>query len=207
VALEVEAHRESGALVPLAGNPGVAFELKPGEKVTYRLQIEEETAGAWVRVKEQVAEHASPVVAVSGATECVTGDQLRTAARELAYPMRDPWFAGDISEMRGDLIVLVNTSEQPVTASLCYSAGNLYSVPDPTRGTSELTPVCSASFDVLIPPFGTRQFPVAREGNTHFSLKTKGPAIVLQMLRPLDTNVRIYAVDSTIKFGGEVPGK
>jgi len=207
VAVEVEGHRESGALVPLIGNPGVALELKAGEKSTYRLQIEEETTGAWVQVRELVPEHLSPVVAVSGATECVVGDRLRTAAREVAYPMRDPWFAGDISEMRGNVVVLVNTSEQSVRASLCYSAGNLYSVPDASRGTSELTPVCSVAFDVLIPPFGTRQFPVARENTTHFSLKTKGAAIVLQMLKPLETGVRIYAVDSTIKFGGEVPGK
>jgi hypothetical protein len=39
-----------------------------------------------------------------------------------------------------------------------------------------------------------------RDGNSHFSLKTEGNAIVLQMLRPLATGVKIYTVDSTIKF-------
>jgi hypothetical protein len=44
---------------------------------------------------------------------------------------------------------------------------------------------------------------VEHEGNSHFSMKTQGDAIVLQMLRPLETGVKIYSVDSTIKFGGE----
>jgi hypothetical protein len=51
-----------------------------------------------------------------------------------------------------------------------------------------------------MPPFGARQFPVARDGNSYFSLKTDGSAIVLQMLHPLATGVKIYTVDSTIKF-------
>lgn len=34
-------------------------------------------------------------------------------------------------------------------------------------------------------------------------MKTRGDALVLQMLRPLGTGVRIYSVDSTIKFEGE----
>jgi hypothetical protein len=41
---------------------------------------------------------------------------------------------------------------------------------------------------------------VTREGNSNFSLKTEGTAVVLQMLRPLATGVKIYSVDSTIKF-------
>jgi hypothetical protein len=86
---------------------------------------------------------------------------------------------------------------------LCYSAGNLYSRPSDARATAELTPICSASFDVQIPPFASRQFPVEHEGNSHFSMNTQGEAIVLQMLRPLETGVKIYSVDSTIKFGGE----
>jgi hypothetical protein len=46
---------------------------------------------------------------------------------------------------------------------------------------------------------------VEREGNSYFSLKTRGDSVVLQMLRPASEGVRIYIVDSTIKFGGEVP--
>ena len=44
-----------------------------------------------------------------------------------------------------------------------------------------------------------------REGSSYFSMKTWGDSIVLQMLRPAKEGVRLYTVDSTIKFGGEVP--
>jgi hypothetical protein len=105
------------------------------------------------------------------------------------------------------VISFINTSERAAKAAACYSAGGLYSVPE--RGT-ELLPVCSAAFEVQIPPFGSREFPVERDGSSHFSLKTVGDAIVLEMLRPVEANVRVYEVDSSIKFGEEVaanPGK
>ena len=68
--------------------------------------------------------------------------------------------------------------------------------------TSWASATCASTL-VRIPPFASRQFPVEHEGNSHFSMKTQGDAIVLQMLRPLETGVKIYSVDSTIKFGGE----
>jgi hypothetical protein len=58
---------------------------------------------------------------------------------------------------------------------------------------------------VQIPPFGARELPVTRDGSPHFSLKTQGAAIVLEMLRPVEVDVKIYWVDSTIRFGSEVP--
>jgi hypothetical protein len=196
VTVEVEAHRATGALVPLVGHPGVVFSLHPGESVSHRLEIQEETGDAWVKVREQVpSSRLWPVVAVSGTSECAINNQLRTTAREVAYPTRNPWFSDDVSEIPSNVISVVNTSERAAKVSLCYSAGNLYSVPGKT-----LAPICSQSFEVQIPPFGARQFPVARDGNSYFSLKTDGNAIVLQMLHPLATGVKIYTVDSTIKF-------
>ena len=204
VTLDLESHRASGALVPLADHPQVGVSLAPGERASYRLQIDEETGSAWVRVREKIPEpQLSPVVAISGHTECVGDNNLKTTAREVAFPSRNPWFSSEVEELHGNVISLVNTSERPARASLCYSAGNLYSLPSRTHSTAELTPICSSSFDVQIPPFGARQFPVEREGNSAFSMKTQGDAIVLQMLRPLDTKVKIYSVDSSIKFGGE----
>ena len=97
-------------------------------------------------------------------------------------------------------IALVNTSERAAKASLCYSVGNLYWTPG---SQAQLSPICSHAFEVQIPPFGTRQFPVEHERSSYFSMKTDGDAIVLQMLRPLQSGVKIYSVDSTIKFGGE----
>ena len=104
------------------------------------------------------------------------------------------------------MISVVNTSERAAQASLCYSAGNLYSVPTAAHPTPELKLVCSKAFEVLIPPYAARQFPVQRDDNTHFGIKTMGDAIVLQMLRPVATGVKVYSVDSTVKFGGEFAG-
>ncbi len=196
VTVEVEAHRATGALVPLVGHPGVVFNLNPGQSISHRLEIQEETGDAWVKVREQVpSQRLWPVVAVSGTSECAIHNQLRTTAREVAYPTRNPWFSDDVSEIPSNVISVVNTSERAAKVSLCYSAGNLYSVPG-----KSLAPICSQSFEVQMPPFGARQFPVARDGNSYFSLKTDGSAIVLQMLHPLATGVKIYTVDSTIKF-------
>ncbi len=105
---------------------------------------------------------------------------------------------------RDGLISLINTTGRTAQASVCYSSGSLYSVPLDGHAP-ELIPVCSSELDVQIPPFGSRQFAIGHEGNTHFSLKTRGDAIVLQMLRPADSRLKLCTVDSTIKFGSEEP--
>lgn len=206
VILEVEGHRSGGALVPLAGHPSLTMRLNAAERVSYKLQMDEETTSAWAKVREIVpSPRLTPVVAVSGTTECVIGDRLRSTAREPAYPTRNPWFSGNVSEIPSEEILVINTSERAARAWLCYSAGNLYAVPSETRPTTQLTPLCSSEAVVQIPPFGTRQFPIQRDRSTYFSLKTEGNGIVLQMLRPLDATVRMYTVDSTITFGHEAP--
>jgi hypothetical protein len=205
VILEVEGHRSGGALVPLIGHPSLTVRLKPAERVSYKLQTDEETTGAWTKVREIVpSPQLTPAVAVSGTTECVIGDQLRSTTREPAYPIRNPWFAGNVSEIPSEEILVINTSERAATVWLCYSAGNLYAVPSETR-PAQLTQLCSSEATVQIPPFGTRQFPVQRDHNSYFSLKTEGNGIVLQMLHPLDATVRLYKVDSTITFGHDEP--
>ena len=206
VMVDVEAHKASGALAPIAGHPAIGVRLGPRERSSYKPQIDEETESAWVKVRERVPSPGlSPVLAVSGATECVIGDQLRSVGRDVVYPTRSPWFAGDVVQLSGALVSMINTTERAVTASICYSSGSLYSNPGSTPANSELMPVCSEAFDVQIAPFGAREFPVAHEGSTHFSLKTQGAAIVLAMLRPVGASIRMYKVDSTIHFGGEVP--
>jgi hypothetical protein len=204
VAADVEAHKPAGALAPLAGHAANIVRLNPGERASYKPEIDEETESGWVKVRERVpAPKLSPVLAVSGVTECVVGYELKSVGREVVYPTRNPWFSGDVAELSGALVSVINTSERAATASLCYSAGSLFFLPGSTP-PAELAPVCSAAFDVQIPPFGAREFPVAHGGSTHFSLKTKGAAIVLEMLRPLGETIRMYKVDSTIHFGGEV---
>jgi hypothetical protein len=81
--------------------------------------------------------------------------------RDVAFPTRNPWFSSDSEQLRDGVIALINTTERAARASACYSSGSLYSVPG-----ASLQPVCSTSFDVQVPPFGTREFPVSREGST-----------------------------------------
>lgn len=208
VVVEVEAHKASGALVPVVDHPEIAVRLTPRERSSYKLQIDERTESAWVKVRERVpSPRLSPVVAVSGATECVLGDQLRTVGRGVVYPTRNPWFSGDVTDLTGGLLSLINTSEQAVKASACYSSGGLFSAPTGPHASAELMPICNTAFEVQIPPFGAREFPVSRDGSSHFSLKTQGAAIVLEMLRPLEASLRMYRVDSTIEFGSEVPAE
>jgi len=204
VAVEIEAHQGSGALVPLEGLSGKAVHLDPGQQSSYQLQMEEATTTGWVKVRELLSSpDASTSVAVSGTTECHDSNELRIASRAAAYPSRDPWFSGNIAEMPGEVILMVNTSARPARAHACYSAGNLYSVPN-VSPPGELRRICSDTVDVQIPPFGSREFPVEREGNVHFALRTEGESIVLQGLCALDAALKIYAVDSTITFGEEV---
>jgi hypothetical protein len=218
VTVEIEAHRAGGGLVGLAGLNEMVLHLNPGERSSHRLEIGDEAGQGWLKVRERVpGPKFSPVIAVSGMSECVVDNQLWSTPRQLSYPTRNPWFAsdvfagdvfaGDVEEMQGNVISLVNTSERAAQATLCYSAGNLYSVPTAAHPTPELTPVCSSAFDVQIPPYAARQFPLRRDGSSHFSIKTQGEAIVLQMLRPLATGVKVYSVDSTVKFGGEFADK
>lgn len=202
--IEVEAHRSTGGLVALRGHPAVRVDLQPLERLSFQLAIERKIETGWVKVRERIADGGSPVVALQGKTECVSGDQLLSVIREAAFPTASPWFSGTVAELGESEISLINTTAAAVTATGCYSSGSLFSTPG--SGTAgELTPVCSESFHVQVPPFGTRRFPVRREGNSHFSVRTQGRAIVLEMLRPMDAAVRLYKVDSSIQFGSEVP--
>jgi hypothetical protein len=179
--------------------------LSAGGRAEYRLELRKETSGAWVRVREKIPSPLlSPVLAVSGATECLAADELDTTVRDVAWPVRNPWFNGDVSQGDDGMVALINASERPARVWGCYSNGVLYSVPGEGR-PGELTPLCSETIDELVPPFGSRQFAVVRGGNSHFALTTRGDAIVLQMLRPAGTGARVYRVDSTITFGEEVP--
>jgi hypothetical protein len=206
--VELEAHRAGGGLVELAGLKDMVLHLNPGEHVSHRLEIGDESGQGWVKVRERIPlPKMSPVIAVSGLSECTVDNQLRSTPRDLSYPTRSPWFSGDVKELHEHVISMVNTSERAAQASLCYSEGNLYSVPAVAPATQQLALVCSKAFEVLVPPYASRQFPVQRDDSTQFSIKTQGDAIVLQMLRPVATGVKVYTVDSSVKFGGEFADK
>ena len=208
VAAEVEAHKSSGALSPLVGHPGIQVRLNAGEHAEFKLQLPEETTGAWVRVREKVpSPDLAPVLAVSGTTECRAAADLYTTVRDVAWPTRNPWFSAGVNSGDDGILALINTSERPVRVWGCYSSGVLYSVPRNDRPATELTPLCSETIQEMVPPFASRQYPVVHGGNSLTSLITRGDAIVLQMLRPAEANLNVYRVDSTITFGKEVPGR
>ena len=95
VAAEVEAHKSSGALAPLVGHIGIQVRLLPGEHAEYKLQMPEESIGAWVRVRERVpAAQLSPVLTVSGATVCLAKDDMHTTVRDVAWPVVTPGSPG-----------------------------------------------------------------------------------------------------------------
>ena len=132
----------------------------------------------------------------------VANQKARTGAEGgcLADLLSDPSITRGMRH--GEVISLINTSERTAFASACYWSGSFYMVPSEKRPAVE-QPLCSTVDDVQIPPFGSRQFPVERGGNSRFSLRTRGDAIVLQMLRLSEPAVKLYSVDSTITFGSE----
>ena len=116
VTVEVEAHREGGGLVGLADLSPATLHLDPGERSTHRLEIADESGQGWLKVRERIPEpKLSPAIAVSAVSECTIHDRLLTTPRQLSYPTRNPWFSGDIDEMHGNVISLVNTSERART--------------------------------------------------------------------------------------------
>lgn len=195
VEAEFEGHKESGALVLLEGQAETAVHIAPRGKVVFKLRVENEEGAGWVRIREA----GGPALAFSASVECVAGDRLLTAARDVVFPMRRPWFAGEVSKLRGAVVTVINVSERPARLTACYSAGNLYSY-----GRPDLEPICSATLDLEVPPFGTQRIPVEHEVNSWFGLRTWGDSLVVEMLRPLAPRVKIYRVDSTIQFGQEV---
>jgi len=191
---EVEGHRQSGALTPFSGGIGRTVQLDPGRGIDLKLGINTEERDAWVAIH-------SPAVAVSATTECISQNQLRTASRPLAFAIRNPTFSAEVDDERA-AILFINASEFVAHASGCYSSGALYSVLG-----RPLQRVCDETIDLQVPPFGSRRIAVARNGSTHFSLKTIGERIVLELLRPVSEDLRLYHVDSSVKFGEEAPAK
>ena len=199
--VELEAHRGEGGLVALTGLKGMVLHLNPGEKVSHRLEIADESGQGWIKVRELVPlPNLSPLIAVSGFSECTVSHQLRSTPRDAFYPTSNPSFSGAVEAMHEDTIALVNTTERAAQASLCYSAGILYTRP----GTAQLAFLCSQEDQVQIPPYAARLFPVQRENSTRFSIQTQGEAIVLHLLHPLETGMKIDTGDSAVKFGREL---
>jgi hypothetical protein len=93
-------------------------------------------------------------LAVEGLTDCLTDGQLRTVPGAAGLAMRNPWFAGQVEDLDGEVV------GASARAGVCYSAGNLYFVaaemPD-----GRWVRLCFWSDEVALPPFGSREFPMA----------------------------------------------
>lgn len=198
----VEGHKGSGALVALAGSPSISLTLEPGGNLTLRLEVPgEESPEGWVRVRESVADATpDPTVAVSGRTECLNNDRLKTISQTVAFPTRDPWFAAIVDDLPGRSAMILNTSNSAATATVCYSNSISVILPVAKGGIAEPTPVCAEKQFLQIPPFGTAIIPVVRGGNSRFAVSTKGSSLVMRILVPQTETTKTYAVDSTVKF-------
>jgi hypothetical protein len=197
----VEPHRESGSLAALLGQPGLAIRLAPGEVRKLKLHLPEATENAWAAVRETVPDSGlTPVLAVTGQTDCVAGDHIYSAVREVAHAAANPWFDSDVGEMTDARLVVVNTSAGFAVVSGCYSGGTLVSNPN-VPGGAALIPLCTHRFREQVGPFSARQFPVTRDGSSHFSLHASGGGVALQMLRLLDAGTQLFQVDTSISFG------
>lgn len=198
---QVEPHRESGSLVPLVEQPGMAIHLDAGEQKKLTLKLPEVTENAWIAIREVMpGPELSPVLAVTGQTDCVAGERVYSAVREVAHASQNPWFEGDVGDMSGARLVVVNTSAAVAVVTGCYSGGTLFANPN-VPGGAALKPLCTYRFREQVGPFSAQQFPVVREGSSHFSLHASGNRIALQMLRLLDAVTQLFQVDSSITFG------
>lgn len=54
VTVDIEAHRAGGGLVELAGMNEMTLHLNPGERVAHRLEINDESAQGWLKVRERI---------------------------------------------------------------------------------------------------------------------------------------------------------
>jgi hypothetical protein len=198
--IEVEGHAQAGGLAPLIGH-GSRLRIKPGEVLEYSLQLEGDNEGAWLRVRERIASpDANPAIAVKATTGCLEGETLVTRSREIAVPLRNPWFSGRVAELAGVTLWAVNVSRSQAHLDACYSSGSYYIIPGETAKDATPVPICSHQDGFLLAPGAALRIPVAKDGNSEFSLHTEGDAILLQALRSDVTGTHSFSVDSTITF-------
>jgi len=205
MAVSVEGHAETGALVALEGQDGRVVRLEAGERRSLSFPATDKMQTGWVKVSEPLAGvRASPVVAVAATVECTENDLLRTVSRPVAFAMRNPWLDTDLAGLPGAELLIVNAGPRPALARACYSNGSLYSVPAEHGPGIGLQPVCSAVWETQLAPYASARVALDRDDARHVSLHTWGEAIVLQLQRPLEGSTRLFTVDSTIHFGQEV---
>ena len=197
--VDVEGHDGSGALVGLEGTPSMRLHLAPAQKTSLRLHVDgQESAEAWIKVTEAGAER-GPGVAVSGSTECTAQNEVTTVPGAVAFPTRDPWLEGDVDDLQGKMVLVLNSDAAAAAVRVCYSNGSL--IEDPRRDAEgRVMPVCRSTRSIHLPPFALELLPVEREGSSNLTVRASGAALVLKVLKPQPGKTRVFSVDSSIVF-------
>ncbi len=187
----------------LEGRESTVVRLAPKQRLSLQLrEAGAETAMGWIRVSEELPIGSDrPVVAVSGKTECVAGDKLRTTVQTVSFPTRNPQIESPVEEMPGRLVLLLNSSGEAAEVDICYSRGSWTVVDDQTKV------ICTATSYVQLPPFGLATAPISRDGSTEIVVKGTGAELVIRALRLEAETTRLYSVDSSIHFGYVVRAK
>lgn len=198
--VEVEAHDGSGALVALEGGPTIPLHLAAGQKASLRLQVDgQESAEAWIKVTERgTSASAGAGIAVSGSSECTAQDQLTTVPGAIAFPSRNPWLEGDVEELQGKFVLVLNAGATAAAVGVCYSNGSRVELPG--RRGGEARPVCRSMRSIHLPPYALELLPVERDGSSNLTVRTAGAELVLQVLKPRPGKTRLFTVDSSIVF-------
>ncbi len=196
VDVDVVGHKSTGALVGLVDRRANRVRMKPAERVVVKLAIENDVA--WAEVVEWVpSPRLKPVLAVSGRTECLDTNELVAAGREIAPVMSEPHFAIDHSAaaLNGRVLLLINASDQSMAWTACYSGGTTIS-----DGKGGMVPLCSETIDRTLGPFQSSRLAAAIDGNPLVQFRATGLVVAMQMLVPSAPQVRLYKVESTIRF-------
>ncbi len=202
VEVEVQGHDGSGALVGLEGAPTIPLVLEAGQKASLRLQVDgQESAEAWVKVTERGAGASlAPGVAVSGTSECTARDEITTVPGAVAFPSRNPWLEGDVEELQGKMVLVLNSDATAAAVRVCYSNGSQVEMPAERGRGGGTMPVCRLTRSIHLPPYGLELLPVERDGSTRLTVRTTGAALVLEVLKPRPGKTRVFTVDSSIVF-------
>lgn len=201
VDVDVVGHKSTGALVGLVDRRTNRLRLRPMERVEIKLAIENDAG--WAEVIEIVpSPRLKAVLAVSGKTECVATNELVTAGREIAPVVSSPHFAIDHSAaaLNGMVLLLINASDQPMAWTACYSGGTMIS-----NGSGAMVPLCSEFLDRTLGPFQSWRLAASIDGNPLVGFRATGTAVAMQMLAPSAPQVRLYKVQSTIRFDEDRP--
>ncbi|HEY3741958.1 MAG TPA: hypothetical protein VGL53_19035, partial [Bryobacteraceae bacterium] len=136
VDVDVIGRKSTGAIVGLRDRKTNRLRLSPGERVPLRLEVQNEIA--WAQIVETVPHpRLQPVLAISGFTECLNGNERLSEPREIASPSSNPHFSLDpasVSGRTGTVLLIINASAAHVSWSACYSAGT-----EVSNGKGEMT--------------------------------------------------------------------